>query len=105
MKIHSPLQLVGRACARRFRYNPFPCDFKEFALPIYEYSCQKCSHKFEQLQRSMTATAKVTCPSCGSERTDRALSVFAVGAESAKSSTSPAPGMCGRCGRDGPCGG
>jgi putative FmdB family regulatory protein len=69
-------------------------------MPIYEYSCGKCDHKFEFLQRSIANPTKVACPKCGSEKTDRALSVFAVGAESAKSS----PGMCGRCGGPGPCG-
>ncbi len=73
-------------------------------MPIHEYTCTKCNHKFEHLQRSITNPVKVACPSCGSEKTDRALSVFAVGAESPKASSSPAPGMCGRCGGPGPCG-
>jgi putative FmdB family regulatory protein len=89
----------------RFGYTAVPIIYQENALPIYEYCCQKCNNKFEFLQRSMANPAKVNCPSCGSNKTDRALSLFAVGAEAAKSSPSPAPGMCGRCGGPGPCGG
>ena len=79
-------------------------------MPIYEYTCKSCHAKFEQLQRTMTATADdngagTKCPSCGSTKTARALSVFAVGAESSGKSSAPAsaPGMCGRCGGPGPC--
>jgi putative FmdB family regulatory protein len=64
-------------------------------MPIYEYTCQKCSSKFEQLVRSMSGQQKAPCPKCGSEKTARTLSVFAVGAESAKATAAP---TCGRCG-------
>ena len=68
-------------------------------MPIYEYTCQSCKSKFEQLVRTMNASAEAKCPKCGSEKTARALSVFAVGAEGAKSgpAASDTP-MCGRCG-------
>lgn len=74
-------------------------------VPIYEYNCKSCNHSFEQLQRTMSDTAKVKCPQCGSTRTARTLSVFAVGSESAQSAPAAAPGMCGRCGGPGPCAG
>ena len=65
-------------------------------MPIYEYTCQKCNNKFEQLVRSMSGETKFACPKCGSSKTARTLSVFAVGAEGARSQSS-AP-TCGRCG-------
>lgn len=65
-------------------------------MPIYEYTCQSCNKKFEQLVRSMSSDEKCKCPECGSPKTARNLSVFAVGAESSRGS-SDAP-MCGRCG-------
>ena len=71
-------------------------------MPIYEYVCEQCGQKFEQLVRTMGSTEKFKCPKCGSGKTGRALSVFAVGAEPTKSSGSDAP-MCGRCGGPGPC--
>lgn len=73
-------------------------------MPIYEYTCSKCDHRFEKLVRSMTRPQEVQCPECGSSQTARALSVFAVGSESVtKSSRSSEPGFCGRCGGPGPC--
>ena len=68
-------------------------------MPIYEYTCQGCGGRFEQLQRSMSDETKPKCPTCGSPKTARALSVFAVGAESGgKTSGSADAPMCGRCG-------
>jgi putative FmdB family regulatory protein len=76
-------------------------------MPIYEYTCQACNKKFDQLARTMTSTDqqdKVPCPECGSKKTARAMSVFAVGSEGARSASSEAP-MCGRCGgAEGSCG-
>ena len=45
-------------------------------MPIYEYVCQDCGEKYEKLVRSSTAKVKLVCPSCGSERGDKAFSVF-----------------------------
>jgi putative FmdB family regulatory protein len=67
-------------------------------VPIYEYTCQKCSHPFEKLARSMADDSKPECPSCGSKNTQRQMSVFAV---SDGQSASPPP-MCHGCG-NGPC--
>ena len=68
-------------------------------MPIYEYTCQACGVKFEQLVRTMSGAddAKFKCPECGSPKTARALSVFAVADSAAKGTTPEAP-MCGRCG-------
>ena len=30
-------------------------------MPIYEYTCEKCNVKFEQLQRTMSGDAKDKC--------------------------------------------
>jgi putative FmdB family regulatory protein len=72
-------------------------------MPIYEYTCEACNKKFDQLVRTMSGEAKVKCPECGSSKTARALSVFAVGAEGPKSKSLPQGGGCGRCGGPGPC--
>lgn len=74
-------------------------------MPMYEYACRKCDHRFEKLVKSISSTEKVPCPECGSKQTERAVSVFAVSQGGAKSSTpASASGMCGRCGGPGPCG-
>jgi putative FmdB family regulatory protein len=67
-------------------------------MPIYEYTCEACNTRFEQLQRSMSSSTPAKCPECGSPRTARALSVFAVGAVQAKPSSAPMGASCGRCG-------
>ena len=86
-------------CVGAYNSGRTHCDKEIPDVPIYEYTCQGCGERFEQLQRSMTSEVKPKCPKCGSPKTVRALSVFAVGAESSgKSSPSSAAPMCGRCG-------
>ena len=68
-------------------------------MPVYEYTCEKCKKRFDELVRSMSSEAKPICPACGSPKTTKVLSVFAVGAEGAtKSSGGGDDPMCGRCG-------
>jgi putative FmdB family regulatory protein len=45
-------------------------------MPIYEFTCQKCQHLFEELVFSRTSEANVVCPACGSSAVERAMSVF-----------------------------
>ena len=42
-------------------------------MPIYEYQCQDCQHKFELMQR-MSAALQTTCPSCGKEALKKLVS-------------------------------
>lgn len=43
-------------------------------MPIYEFSCRRCRHSFEELVRS--AREVVACPECASPDVQRELSVF-----------------------------
>jgi putative FmdB family regulatory protein len=45
------------------------------AMPIYDYRCTDCDERYDKLVRR--AEDVVTCPSCGSEHSERLLSVFA----------------------------
>jgi putative FmdB family regulatory protein len=73
----------------------------ELFVPIYEYVCQSCSHKYEALV--LSSEAKVQCPQCGSERKSLQLSVFSSpkggNGTSAKSASAPScactPTSCG----------
>jgi len=45
-------------------------------MPIFEYSCTKCGHHFEKLQKNAQAQA-AKCPSCGSSEVKKEISSFA----------------------------
>ncbi|HEY2717707.1 MAG TPA: zinc ribbon domain-containing protein [Solirubrobacterales bacterium] len=44
-------------------------------MPIYEYECESCGERFEELVAA--GSEAVPCAACGSERTRRLLSGFA----------------------------
>lgn len=62
-------------------------------MPIYEYSCSECEHKFERFVRSMNAQADVCCPKCGSDQVKKAFSVFGV-SNGTKSSVGSSSNSC-----------
>jgi putative FmdB family regulatory protein len=45
-------------------------------MPLYEYQCKKCGHRFERLLRSYNDTVE-ECPICGGE-VERLISASAV---------------------------
>ena len=55
-------------------------------MPIYEYECQQCTHRFEQLVLPPQARFAVdrTCPSCRSQQVRQMPSLFAVDSESTR---------------------
>lgn len=44
-------------------------------MPIYEFECSQCDHRFEQLVPSYGS--KASCPKCNSAKTKRMISTFA----------------------------
>jgi putative FmdB family regulatory protein len=65
-------------------------------MPLYEFTCRKCSHQFEELlSLAEMKDSKVKCPACGSPRIDKGFSSFATAA------TGPAGGGAGGCGQGG----
>ncbi|MCU0608024.1 MAG: zinc ribbon domain-containing protein [Candidatus Edwardsbacteria bacterium] len=50
-------------------------------MPIYEYQCASCGHRFERLMSSSSVKAPA-CPRCG-KATEKQLSAFAAKAGSA----------------------
>jgi len=42
-------------------------------MPIFEYKCKKCGHKFEEL---VSGKEKISCPKCGSENLEKLISNF-----------------------------
>ena len=46
-------------------------------MPLYEYQCLDCGHRFEQLQKFSDPPAS-TCPACGKHKVSQLLSAPAV---------------------------
>jgi len=72
-----------------------PARYNGRAMPIYEYICRDCQHKFEAL---VSAARQPECPSCHGTGLEKQLSVFAVSAKSGGGDAMPAMGPCGTCG-------
>jgi putative FmdB family regulatory protein len=65
-------------------------------MPIFEYTCESCGHRFEYLTR---ASHEAACPACDSSALSKQLSTFAVRAPGAAPRADvAAPGPCGACG-------
>ena len=45
-------------------------------MPIYEFRCEACDHRFEELVGSHVGVGEedVRCPECGSDRVERQIS-------------------------------
>jgi putative FmdB family regulatory protein len=59
-------------------------------MPIYEYHCGKCHHRFEALVKN--SKAKVSCAKCHSKKTTRKYAVFGLNFGAA-----PEAGFTGLC--------
>lgn len=46
-------------------------------MPLYEYRCESCGHRFEVLQRMGEGADGLTCPRCGAGEPAKQLSTFA----------------------------
>ncbi len=63
-------------------------------MPIFEYVCRECNHRFELL---LQGSQEAACPQCKTTKLDKQFSAFGVGATSdwaSPGSSSP----CGSCG-------
>ena len=66
-------------------------------MPIYEYKCPKCGHKFELLRPLSQANEDAVCPRCH-ECAPRVLSTFASFSVGEGGVSSPVGGSsCGGC--------
>lgn len=43
-------------------------------MPLYEYSCQDCGHRYEAIRRMSERADAPECPKCASRQTALALS-------------------------------
>lgn len=54
-------------------------------MPLYDYICKTCGHRFEHLARTREDGA-TTCPSCGAKNPQRQLSTFSASVSGSSSS-------------------
>lgn len=45
-------------------------------MPLYEYQCKDCGHRFDALRSIKDADQPIVCKQCESEHTERQISVF-----------------------------
>ena len=64
-------------------------------MPIYEFECRKCGHKFEKLVG--VNYGKVECPSCGGTRVRKLFSAFGMGGGIDKTSSACSTCSSGDC--------
>ncbi|MEW6051940.1 MAG: zinc ribbon domain-containing protein [Candidatus Zixiibacteriota bacterium] len=64
-------------------------------MPMYEYACNECGRKFEELVRHEDET--VSCPVCQSSDARKLLSMFASSISSGSGTAAPSCGS-GDCG-------
>ncbi|HBG15183.1 MAG TPA: hypothetical protein DDW93_00255 [Firmicutes bacterium] len=64
-------------------------------MPIYEFSCQQCKNKFEELCQQ--GTKQISCPKCGSKETVRLFSTFGFAVSGNACTTATASSGCGGC--------
>lgn len=67
-------------------------------MPIYEFVCGKCGHKFETFSSLADAHKVRKCPECGAKSGERVMSVSSVGSSSASPSPGFGGGSCGPTG-------
>ncbi len=58
-------------------------------MPIYEYLCGNCGHRFEKLVRRFGE--QVRCPGCAGLTLEKQLSVFAVASAAPRPGATPCP--------------
>lgn len=46
-------------------------------MPLYEYRCPECGHRFEILQRMGEGAEGLACPHCGAGQVEKQFSTFA----------------------------
>jgi putative FmdB family regulatory protein len=74
-----------------------PMGYTGATMPVYEYACSACGHRFEKLVRTVSGDGRdITCPNCQCHEAERLVSSFALASGgSPPDSPSPAPAIGG----------
>ncbi len=66
-------------------------------MPIFEFRCKKCNHKFEELIFSSSVDfTGIICPQCGEKDAEKLMSTCCATSQGSAAASPPAP--CGRSG-------
>jgi putative FmdB family regulatory protein len=65
-------------------------------MPIYEFACRKCGHKFEKLCNISAGTDGIECPECGQLGPRKLISGFFAHSSGGSSSSCGCGGSCGK---------
>jgi len=63
-------------------------------MPIYEYRCAACDHRFEIIQRLGEGPEGLSCPGCGTPRLEKIFSTFAAAATQGSMAEPASAGCC-----------
>lgn len=64
-------------------------------MPLYEYRCATCGHRFEILQRLGAGPEGLACPTCGATQLEKMFSTFAnAGTEGSMAGSGAGGGCC-----------
>ena len=50
-------------------------------MPLYDYRCRECGHKFEALKSNEEKDKDAECPVCGAKNPHRLISLFSGGSK------------------------
>jgi len=66
-------------------------------VPIYEFRCQKCGHRFEKLCAMGEDGKNLKCPECGTSKPNRIMSAFRAKGGGKEENSGGATSGCGSC--------
>ena len=61
-------------------------------MPLYDYRCKTCEHRFEKLVRTQPGPGVLACPECGRTTAVRQLSSFSTARSDRGAACLPAGG-------------
>jgi len=64
-------------------------------MPIYEYSCEHCGERFQEMITLSKAAQGTECPKCGSKSVRKLMSTFASVSSKSDDGTSECPTCTG----------
>jgi putative FmdB family regulatory protein len=68
-------------------------------MPVYEFTCNACGERFEELFRSRSERRRMACPTCHSRQVRKLFSTFALSGGDRAKGGGGSGGGCATCRR------